>query len=236
MPTGESTGVAALLRCDDGSRIFVKGLPVGHERAPELEREASVNPHLPTYAPRLLWQVEAGGWQLLAFQGLDATPWADFTVDSAHLDAVTGVLGDLSSRPAPEGLPSVWERWGHYCDPGDEGLLTGDRLVHGDPAATNFLVDGHRVAHLVDWAWAARGPAWVDAALWGYRLILDGGHTPEQARTRALGVPALARALPRAVQVLTEAEARSWEHWQDYGTEGLDKTVHAARQWAALWA
>lgn len=89
---------------------------------------------------------------------------------------------------------------------------------------------------LVDWAWAMRGPAWIDAALWGMRLVLDGGQTPERAAAWVRTIPAFAAAPREAVVVLTEAEARSWEDWQAYGTTGLEETVAAARVWAGYWA
>ncbi|MFC0842279.1 aminoglycoside phosphotransferase [Streptomyces noboritoensis] len=235
MSTGDSSGIATLLFLPDGSKVFVKGLPLGHERAEELEREACVSPHLPDYAPKVLWQVDAGGWRLLGIEGVTATPWADFTTDGDHLERVAQVLRDLSTRPAPDvGLMTAWDRWGHYCEPGDEPLLTGQTLLHADPAATNFLI-GHDRTWLVDWAWAARGPAWADAALWGFRLVLDGRQTPEEAAAWALTIPALAGAPRAAVHILTEAEARSWEDWKTYGVEGIERTVTAARQWADFW-
>jgi hypothetical protein len=236
MITGDSSGIATLLFLPDGAKTFVKGLPVEHERAGELEKEARVNPHLPDYAPRLLWQLEAGGWRLLGFEGVTATPWADFACDGGHLEQVAKVLRDLSTRPAPDvELMTAWERWGPYCEPGAEPLLTGRHLLHTDPAATNFLIAGDRT-WLVDWAWAARGPGWIDAALWGFRLVLDGKQTPEQAGQWASTVPAFAGAPREAVRVLTEAEARSWEAWKEYGAAGLERTVDAARRWAAFCA
>lgn len=238
MTTGESSGVATLLFLPDGTKVFVKGLPENHERAGELETEIRVSASLPPYAPRLLWHTWAGGWRLLGFEGVTATPWADFTADGNHLEPVAAVLRDLSTRPAPDTVSmTAWDRWGSYCDPEDEPLLQGGRLLHTDPVATNFLIDiDADRAWLVDWAWAARGPGWIDTALWGLRLVLDGGQTPEQAAQWAATVPAFAHAPPRAVHVLAEAEARSWEHWQAYGTEGLGTTVRAARTWADFWA
>ncbi|MEV0280149.1 aminoglycoside phosphotransferase [Streptomyces sp. NPDC050610] len=236
MATGESSGVAALLFLPDGGKVFVKGLPADHERVGELEAEARVNPFLPEFAPRLLWRVSAGGWRLLGFEGVTATPWADFKSDGGHLEPVAAVLRALSTWPAPEaGLMAAWDRWGYYCDARDEPLLHGDRLVHADPAATNFLVAGYR-AWLVDWAWAARGPGWVDAALWGFRLVLDGKQTPKQAAEQASAIPVFAEAPRRGVRVLTEAEARSWEDWRAYGVTGIEEVAEAARAWADFWA
>ncbi|MEY9842885.1 aminoglycoside phosphotransferase [Streptacidiphilus sp. EB103A] len=235
MTTGESSGIATLLFPPDGAKVFVKGLPVDHERAGELEREARVNPHLPDYAPKLLWHLEAGGWRLLGFEGVTATPWADFTPEGGHLEPVAAVLRELSTRPAPDiELMTAWERWGPYCDPAAEPLLTGRNLLHTDPAATNFLIAGDRT-WLVDWAWAARGPGWIDAALWGFRLVLDGNQTPERAAAWARAVPAFAGAPREGVRVLAEAEARSWEDWKAYGAAGIEPIVEAARRWADFW-
>jgi hypothetical protein len=234
MATGDSSGIATMLYLPDGARVFVKGLPVEHERAGELDREAAVNPHLPGYAPDLLWHLEGGGWRLLGFEGASATPWADFTADSGHLDSVARVLRDLSTRPAPDiELLTAWERWGPYCDPAAEPLLTGRFLLHTDPAATNFLI-GDRT-WLVDWAWAARGPGWIDAALWGFRLVLDGRQTPEHAAAWASTIPAFANAPREGVRVLAEAEARSWEDWRAYGATGVERIVDSARRWADFW-
>ncbi|MEV8336573.1 aminoglycoside phosphotransferase [Streptomyces niveus] len=231
MATGESSGIATLLFLPDGVKVFVKGLPVGHERAEELERETKVNPYLPDYAPKLLWHLEAGGWRLLGFRGVTASPWADFTPAGEHLERVATVLRDLSTRPAPDvGLMTAWDRWGPYCDPEAELLLAGQCLLHTDPAATNFLI-GDRT-WVVDWAWAARGPGWVDAALWGFRLVLDGKQTPEQAKEWASTVPAFADAPREGVRALVEAEARSWEDWREYGVAGIEPIVHASRLWA----
>ncbi|MFE3826137.1 aminoglycoside phosphotransferase [Streptomyces sp. NPDC059092] len=236
MATGDSSALASLFTLRDGGKVFVKGLPADHERVGELAVEAKINPFLPAFAPKLLWRESAGGWTLLGFEGLTVPPWADFTAGSGHLEPAAAVVRELSTRPCPDiGLMTVWDRWGSYCAPDDEPLLTGDALVHADPAATNFLI-GEGRAWLVDWAWAARGPAWADAVLWGFRLVLDGRQTPEQAAGWAATVPAFAHAPRRGVRVLSEAEARSWEDWKEYGTAGLEGAVTAARAWADFWA
>ncbi|WP_327360019.1 aminoglycoside phosphotransferase [Streptomyces sp. NBC_01296] len=237
MDNGTSSSLASLFFPPGAPKQFIKGLPLDHERLDELEAEAAVNPFLPTCAPKVLWRTEAGGWLLVAFQGVTATPWAWFAQSSDHLEPIAAVLRELSVRPAPQTLArTAWDRWGEYCNPADEHLFTGDRLVHSDPAASNFMIgENHRV-WLTDWAWAMRGPAWIDAALWGMRLVLDGWQTPEQAARWAQSIPAFASAPREAVRALTEAEARSWEAWQKYGMTELDETIAAARAWAAHWS
>ncbi|MFE3072574.1 hypothetical protein [Streptomyces sp. NPDC059247] len=41
--------------------VFIKGLPLDHERIGELETEAVVAPFLPAGAPAVLWEERAGG-------------------------------------------------------------------------------------------------------------------------------------------------------------------------------
>ncbi|MFE3069932.1 phosphotransferase family protein [Streptomyces sp. NPDC059247] len=235
---GTSSALASLFWPSSGAdMVFVKGLPLDHERIGELRAEAAVNPFLPPSAPKVLWQEEAGGWLLLCFEGADASAWAHFGDGSGHLEPVAAALGELGLLPAPPRLRlTPWERWGEYCDPADEPLLTGDRLTHSDPAASNFMIERGGRVRMIDWAWAMRGPAWLDTALWGVRLVLDGGQTPEQAAAWARTVPVFARASREAVVVLTEAEARWWEAWQAYGMTDLERTVGAARAWAGYWA
>ncbi|MEU5438731.1 aminoglycoside phosphotransferase [Streptomyces sp. NPDC020719] len=217
--------------------VFLKGLPLVCEGIDQLRTEIAVAPYLPPSAPRVLWHEEAGGWLVICFEGLDASAWTYFGADSEHLESVAAVLRDLGERPAPQvARRTAWEKWGAYCDPADQPLLAGDRLVHCDPAASNFMTGRDGRVWLIDWAWAMRGPAWLDAALWGFRLVLDGKQTPEQAARWCARVPAFAAAPRRSVTVLTEAEARWWEAWQAYGTPNVEGTIAAARAWAGYWA
>ncbi|WP_407288848.1 hypothetical protein [Streptomyces sp. BP-8] len=125
----------------------------------------------------MLWRVRAGGWDFLGFEGLKAK-WADYAPTSPDLPLVVSALAQVTTCLAPRArLLTAWERWGYYCERKDEAHLVGRYLLHTDLAWTNILVR-HGRAHLVDWPWAALGPAWVDPALWAVRLISDGSHTP----------------------------------------------------------
>ncbi|GHB80212.1 hypothetical protein GCM10010331_79680 [Streptomyces xanthochromogenes] len=233
-----SSGFAALMSLAGARSVFLKGLPEDHERTAELDVESTVAPFLPGVAPQLLWRLGAGGWTVLAFEGITTTsPWADFAAEgSPHLESVAAILRDLSTTTAPPeaGLKPAWDRWKGYCDPADRPLLTGDMLVHGDPAAVNFLPGTSRT-WLIDWAWAAQGPAWTDTVLWGQRLVLDGQQTPEQAAHWCNRIPAFTMAPREGILVLAEADARSWKAWQDHGTPGLERHVKASRAWADHW-
>jgi hypothetical protein len=246
-----AAGVAALLTLPSGNTVFVKGQ---RERDPmpgaasgddgddwwgpnwspvdELDLEQAVNPHLPASAPRVLWRLDGHGWHLLAFEGLPGQD-ADYTPASPDLAPVADALAELAALPAPPDLrlPSAWDRWGYDCAASDEELLHGTHLLHTDPASTNVLVDGGR-ARLVDWSWAATGPSWIDATLWGMRLVSTGGHSPEQAWRWAAHVPGWSTTEPKALAVLARAEAR---RWHDLATEQVATAASIARA-ADTWA
>ncbi|MER7764431.1 hypothetical protein [Streptomyces sp. NPDC097619] len=236
---GRSSGIAAVLTGPDGERVFVKGLPEGADRLPELKAEARLAPHLPPLAPPLLWTVHAGGWHLLAFQALDADPpYSWFDTGSEHLEPAAAVLRELSEIAAPPEarLPTVLDRLGEFCDPAHTSLLTGDRLVHLDPGGANFVPDTNGRTWLVDWGWAARGPAWATTALWGFRIVCEGPQPPEAAAAWTATIPAFANAPRDAVIALTRAEANSWQAEAAITSEeDVQPMLTASRAWADYW-
>ncbi|MEU3504273.1 aminoglycoside phosphotransferase [Streptomyces hundungensis] len=229
---GANCGFAALLTLADGRRVFVKGQPDGGP-LDEFDREESVNRVLPRCAPRVLWRLHAGGWHLMGFEGVDGER-AAYEPDSPELGLVVEALTEVGHCVAPRTrLMTVWDRWGYYCEPADRAYLSGLHLLHTDPAPQNFLIDGQG-AHLVDWAWPALGPAWVDAALWGVRLMSDGGQGPEQAHRWVSRVPAWSSADPEALRVFTRAEAASWSDAAREAPE-VANIAQAAQEWANYW-
>src|SRR6266550_31722 len=64
---GLNSEFAAFLRTAAGT-VFAKGRPADHPGAVTQRREAMINPYVLDVAPRLLCQVEAGGWNVLAFE------------------------------------------------------------------------------------------------------------------------------------------------------------------------
>ncbi|MFD7031499.1 aminoglycoside phosphotransferase [Streptomyces sp. NPDC059917] len=247
-----AAGIASVLDLESGACVFVKGQ---RERAPatgavlgeddswwgpdwspvdELDLEEAVNPYLPASAPRVLWRLAGHGWHLLAFEGVRGRD-AEFAPGSPDLAPVVAALAELAPLPAPRAvrLPTAWDRWGYYCADGDAELLAGSRLLHTDPASTNVLVEDGGRARLVDWSWASVGPAWIDTALWGMRLVSTGGHSPEQAWRWAARVPGWTDAEPRAVAVLARAEARRWHDLAAEQRATADAIARAADAWAA---
>lgn len=60
-------------------------------------------------------------------------------------------------------------------------LEGGDTLCHIDLRSDNVLLTADRVV-LVDWNWAAVGPAWADPLMLGFEAITAGGALPREIR------------------------------------------------------
>jgi len=112
---GLNSGIAALLHTPSGL-IFIKGLPSDHPRVATQRREAEINPHVTPIAPPLLWQIDLGGWNILAFEHLDGQH-ANLTPDSPDLPKIADTLTRLGQIQAPE-LPvrRLEERWAGLAD------------------------------------------------------------------------------------------------------------------------
>jgi aminoglycoside phosphotransferase (APT) family kinase protein len=204
---GFSPGAAARLLLSDGRRAFVKA--AGSELnpdTPDLNRAEITALHLlppEAPAPALLASYDDGDWVALVLEDVDGRrpelPWS-----AADVDAVGRTLSDLADVPAHPELPAFADvvlaltAWDDVAaDPAgiDQGLLDrlpemldheqlarevtqGSALVHWDVRADNVLVrDGRAV--LVDWAWACRGAAWLDALLVAMDLRIQGGPNPD---------------------------------------------------------
>lgn len=170
--------------------LFLKGLPTDHPRVWTQTHEAEIAAHVQDIAPRVLWQTETAGWHLVAFEALDGHH-ADYAPASPDLPLMTDVLVRLSTQRAPEGvkLKEAGHRLRDHAPAKALAYFAGDALCHTDPNPTNVIVDQHR-ARLVDWAWATRGAAWLDAGYWVIWLIAEGGHTPASAEQWATRIPA----------------------------------------------
>jgi Ser/Thr protein kinase RdoA (MazF antagonist) len=116
-PGGFSPGVAARVRCADGSRFFVKAASADlNADAPRLHRQearvlADLDPlivarHLPV--PRLIGTAAHGPWFALIVDDIKghqpAIPWQD-----AQLDLVLAALGQLAENltPVPVEVPGI---------------------------------------------------------------------------------------------------------------------------------
>lgn len=130
---GFSRGVAARLRCADGSRAFVKavtreGDPVTRALA---EQEAAVmaalTPELGLAAPAFHGRLDRGSWTVLVFEDIPgripAVPWR-----ADDLALTLGALTTLTERATPNPLPGLpawggtfaeWQGWNLLLDDGD---------------------------------------------------------------------------------------------------------------------
>ncbi|MFE2427465.1 aminoglycoside phosphotransferase [Streptomyces sp. NPDC059373] len=207
---GFNSAVSARIHTASGS-AFTKGLPSDHRWVWTQQREADVNPYVVPLAPRLLWHIETDGWNLLGFETIDGHH-ADYSPGSPDLPKVVQALGRLGDVSCPDiPLRLAEQRLSSYVDdPAVLEYFRGDSLLHTDLNNHNLLITGQPQAHLVDWGWATRGAAWLDAAYWVIWLIAAGGHTPDEAEAWARRIPAWRRAPGAGANAFAEANARIW--------------------------
>ncbi|GHE58331.1 hypothetical protein GCM10018785_29420 [Streptomyces longispororuber] len=232
--SGFNSEIAALVHTSTGDTCFIKGLPADHKRVWTQQREADVNPFLSGIAPALLWQLVDSGWVLLCFESLNGHH-ADYSPGSCDLPRVANLLSRLADVSCPvEGLKLVEERLKAYVtDPGDVNYFSGASLVHTDLNNENVIVTDSR-AYLVDWAWASRGAAWLDAAYWVVWLIAAGGHDPRGAELWAGSIPVWRTAPSPGVDAFSRATAHLWEEIAGSDPDPWTaRNLAAARTWAA---
>jgi hypothetical protein len=228
---GRNCELAAFVRTAAGW-VFVKGLRTSHHGAWTQPVEAMIGPHVRPVAPRLLWHISTGGWDILGFERIHGRH-ACYAPGSPDLPKVTRAIGQLGRIPCP-GLPlkRAEQRWAPYAeDTAALGLLRGDSLLHTDYNPLNVLISG--TAHIIDWAWPTRGAAWIDPACLTLRLIAA-GHAPRDAETWAAQIPAWHTASAQAIAVFAAASARLWaEIARDDPQPWKQHMSAAARQWLA---
>lgn len=197
--SGGAAEIAFVLATPTG-RVFVKGT-----RGERAVIEGRVQPFLPAIAPRLLWQATVESWVIHAFEHVDGRH-ASLAPDSLDLRRVAGAVHQISLVQCPD-LPvlPVEKRWARFAAPESLDLLGGDRLVHTDLTAENFLVADDHVS-VVDWGWPSVGAPWLDTVTMIVRLV-QAGHEPDQAEAWAATVPGW-RGAPRA-GVLAYTKVRS---------------------------
>ncbi|MCX4433444.1 aminoglycoside phosphotransferase [Streptomyces mirabilis] len=204
---GINSAIATLLDTETGP-VFVKGIPADNPQVASQRREIAISPHLPASCPRLLWNVEAGGWVLLGYEAVDGRH-ADYTATD-DLNLVLLALAELQEVTAPGDvdLKTAEERWGNYAEEGQAELFAGDALLHTDFAPDNVLIHRGR-ARLVDWAWPTRGAAWIDPFMLALR-IMEAGATAAQALSWVQRVPSWRESDPRALGAFAAAVTRLW--------------------------
>ncbi|MEU8999817.1 aminoglycoside phosphotransferase [Streptomyces caniferus] len=211
---GFNSEIAARVTSATGT-WHIKGLRADHPRAWTQRREASIAPFLTGVAPALRWRVETGGWDLLGFDVLEGRH-ADYAPGSPDLQEVAALLCRLAGTPRPDiGLRHAEQRLERYAaHPNDLRFFAGDHLLHTDLNNANVLVNTRTSqgdqARLVDWAWATRGAAWLDAGYWVIWLIAS-GHTPASAERWAAETPAWHTAPVEGIAAFAAANRNVWE-------------------------
>ncbi|MGW0662526.1 phosphotransferase family protein [Streptodolium elevatio] len=214
---GDSATVWAGYSCDFASALgtssgsfFVKGVRHGHPAVAQQYVEATVAPYVTELSPRLLRHISTCGWDVLVFEYVEARH-ADLSPGSADLPCVADALRRLTTLPPPDGdvpLERVSDRWADYLDATALRLLDGESLLHTDLNPHNLLSCGKR-AYVVDWATAARGPAWLDVAHAVLRLM-EHGHTAADAEAWARQVPCWSEVSAAEIDALVTAHVRAW--------------------------
>ncbi|MFJ9247897.1 aminoglycoside phosphotransferase [Streptomyces sp. NPDC101776] len=228
---GFNSELAARVFTDSGS-CFVKGLRTDHRWISTQRREAEVNPFLHGIAPGLLWQIEEAGWVLLGFENLQGRH-ADYTAGSPDLPRVADLLRRLGEVTCPEiQLRQAEQRLAVYAaKPSDLDYFAGHSLLHTDLNDHNVIVDGS--AYLVDWAWATRGAAWLDAGYWVVWLMAAGHHEPESAEQWAHEIASWRVAPTEGITAFAQATANVWEEIAgDDPDEWTARMLRASRLWA----
>ncbi|MEU6230107.1 aminoglycoside phosphotransferase [Streptomyces sp. NPDC047042] len=231
--SGLNSALAARLTSEQGE-VYVKGLPADHPRVWTQHREAVVSPYVSDVSPRVRWHLQAGGWDLVAFDALDGRH-ADYAPGSDDLPLVAATLERLSKLRAPDGveLKDAGHRLREHASAATFPYFTGDALCHTDPNPTNVLV-GQGRAWFVDWAWATRGAPWLDAGYWVVWLIAEGGHTPGSAEQWASRVPAFREAPETGLDAFAAANESLWSEIAEESPNPWTHNVHkAAKAWAA---
>jgi len=228
---GLNSEFAAFLYTAAGT-VFVKGRPADHPGVVTQRREAMINPYVLDVAPRLLCQVEADGWNVLAFEYVHGQH-ADYSPGSGDLPKVVQAMRRLERIPCPDlPLKRAEQRWACYVD-NETALefLRGDSLLHTDFSPLNILIS-HDTTRIIDWAWPTRGAAFIDPACLAHRLI-TAGHTPAEAEAWAGQSPTWSAAPRSAIDTFALANSRLWTQIAcDDPQTWKQKTAVAARQWA----
>lgn len=256
---GKSSEFSAKLHTARGD-WFCKGVRTSRPYAWTHRNELAVGRDLPPQiAPALLFDIEQDGWLMLGFELAPGTH-ADLTPASRDLLPVRDLVAEIGARltPCPSSAKATLsERWADVpgwaelrddrpddlhpwaCDHLDaladidtRADLDGDTLVHFDLNPGNVLVH-NGAARAIDWAWSARGPAWVDPAYLVVRL-LHAGHTAEDAERWAHDIPAFAQAPNHLITAFAVRLAGAWESLarSPKARDHARQLADTAREWA----
>ncbi|MFC8431907.1 phosphotransferase [Streptomyces sp. NPDC057253] len=211
-PHGVMSRLACTIQTPAG-RAFVKGTRHDVPQAWVYRHEARVTRCAPL-AASVLWGVDAGGWMLYGYEYI-AGRHPNLAPGSDDLALLLHTLTVTSEAPWPEALNKkpLHTRWTEFLPQDIPPGLQGRALSHTDMSPHNMLVTHSGKLLLLDWALSCPAPTWADTALTVPRLI-SAGHTPEQAETIALKVPAYRAADPATVTTFARTVHAAWQDWE----------------------
>jgi hypothetical protein len=211
-PHGVMSRLACTVRTPAG-RAFIKGTRHDDPQAWVYRHESRVTRCAPL-APRVLWEVDTGGWTLYGYEYIEGRH-PDLTPGSDDLALLLRTLTVVSQTPWPEALNKkpLHTRWTEFLPEDVPPGLQGRGLAHTDMSPHNMLRTPGGELLLLDWALSCPAPAWADTALTVPRLI-SAGHTPEQAETIARQVPAYRAADSATVTTFARTVYAAWEDWE----------------------
>jgi Ser/Thr protein kinase RdoA (MazF antagonist) len=218
-------------------------------------------------APHLWWSAEVDGWWLAVFDDIDgAHPDVSAgSAQLPAVVATVAALGDVltpcphtTAPPVAAEFRPLFTGWRTLAGQPDAELdawsaahlealaaleprcletMTGDTLLHTDLRPDNLMIDRDGRVLVIDWAWPARGAAWVDVAFLVPQLILA-GHSPQAAQQAVAEVLAWREVDPGAVTSFAAALTGLWEAaWRTDTNPGLRdyhrRAAHAGRAWTA---
>lgn len=211
---GAASDVSTVLRTSAGPDVFLKGVRGVSVRMRWLRNEITAGVVAAGIAPAVLFHADVDDWLLVGFEHLKGRT-ASLAPGSPDLRAVAAVIGTLSTITAPGLRPlrdrwTLTDAWNQLAVTNPEAvrgwdvgrmarhaaliteLIDGSCLLHTDMHGEQFLIDESGAAHVIDWAFPARGAAWVDGAFLVLRLI-EAGHPPEDAERWVLRLPSFSQ-------------------------------------------
>jgi hypothetical protein len=195
-----------------------------------LRREATITPCMSELAPRLLWQVEAGGWFVLGFEHVNGRH-ATYSPGSADLAVLAKAVDQLQSMPCPGVVEMrVERRWETLAD--DVTAIAGTALLHTDLNPANLLLTPEGRTYIVDWGFTSRGAPWIEIGQiipW----LIKAGHSPAEAEEWASQFPSWTNADPAVIDLYAQVSAERWRrHSAASPTSYEPDYVRIARRWA----
>ncbi|MEX5712748.1 phosphotransferase [Parafrankia sp. FMc6] len=210
---GQNNHLAAVVHGGVSGPVFVKAVRGISRPMRFLRNEITAGVLADGIAPAVVFSEEVDAddrWLIVGFEYLPGRP-ADLTPGSVDLAVVGRTLDRIGALPAP-GIRGLHERWtvpdwwsrvrdaapavaaGWDVERMDRwaalapAAVEGDRLVHTDLHADQFIIGTDGTVHVIDWSFPGAAGPWVDMAFMVIRLV-DAGHSPAAAEAWAAERP-----------------------------------------------